>query len=262
MLESYSNNRRIKNLKEANKRKRRKITFFFVLSIITVVVSLTTSFYFAIKMFVELGESKESEDECSFLQKIGNENDSETQHVKKRENENLNKNHESLLKENKDYIGWMFVNGINVDLPIVKCNNNEKYLNTSFRGRANKMGAIFMDCDCSSNFDFPITTIYGHTNVNYGGMFTSLHNLKQNDETFITIETKSKELFTFKVFSIKKTTVKDEIYSLNIKDEKDAIKVLGENVTSYKKVLVLSTCGTGSDLNERFLVLATLVDKK
>jgi len=52
------------------------------------------------------------------------------------------------LEINPDYVGWLKIDGTNIDFPIVRGNDNEKYLTTTFKGEENILGAVFMDYRC------------------------------------------------------------------------------------------------------------------
>ena len=50
------------------------------------------------------------------------------------------------LKEIKpDIVGWLKVEGTEIDYPIVQTGNNETYLNTDFEGKKSVAGAIYLD---------------------------------------------------------------------------------------------------------------------
>lgn len=84
------------------------------------------------------------------------------------------------LKEiNKDTVGWIILTDSNINYPIVQTDNNDKYLNTTFEGKNNRAGAIYLDM--SSNIDNKLSTliIYGH-NMKNGTMFRELNDLVDN----------------------------------------------------------------------------------
>ena len=56
------------------------------------------------------------------------------------ENEYLERNFEKLKDINDDTIGWIYVDGTNIDYPIVQGEDNDYYLNHSFYRESNSNG--------------------------------------------------------------------------------------------------------------------------
>ena len=52
---------------------------------------------------------------------------------------------DELRKINPDIVGWLKVEGTEIDYPIVQTGNNETYLNTDFEGKKSVAGAIYLD---------------------------------------------------------------------------------------------------------------------
>ncbi|MBR2956703.1 MAG: class B sortase [Clostridia bacterium] len=68
----------------------------------------------------------------------------------------------ALYARNKDFVGWIEIDGLDISLPVVRGDNNDKYLKTDFDGKYSKYGSIFMNCANkvdSLNYN---TTIFGH----------------------------------------------------------------------------------------------------
>ncbi len=67
-----------------------------------------------------------------------------------------------LYARNQDFVGWIKIDGLDISLPIVRGENNSKYLKTDFDGKKNKYGSIFMNCSNSvESLDYN-TTLFGH----------------------------------------------------------------------------------------------------
>ncbi len=67
-----------------------------------------------------------------------------------------------LYAENQDFVGWITVDGLDISLPVVRGENNKKYLKTNFNGKSDKYGSIFMNCTNNVEvLDFN-TTLFGH----------------------------------------------------------------------------------------------------
>ena len=50
-----------------------------------------------------------------------------------------------LLKENDELVGWITVDGTQIDYPILQADNNVDYLRSNFYKEKNIAGSIFMD---------------------------------------------------------------------------------------------------------------------
>ena len=86
-----------------------------------------------------------------------------------------------LQKTNKDIVGWIqFDEPERISYPVVKGEDNDKYLTTTFEGKKNSSGAIFMDANNNGEFADRNTFIYGH-NMKNGSMFGQLRKFKTKD---------------------------------------------------------------------------------
>lgn len=68
----------------------------------------------------------------------------------------------SLYARNKDFVGWLTVDGLGISLPVVQGEDNSKYLKIDFDGKPNKYGSLFMNCSNQVQFLNRNTTIFGH----------------------------------------------------------------------------------------------------
>ena len=89
--------------------------------------------------------------------------------------------YEALYEENRDFVGWVKIEGTNINYPIVQ--NREDpcfYLNHGFDKSYSAYGVPFMDAKCSFSFSNNLI-VYGH-HMNNGTMFADLE--KYKDKTF------------------------------------------------------------------------------
>lgn len=89
--------------------------------------------------------------------------------------------YQNLLLKNRKLIGWVKIDGTNIDYPVMQTTDNEYYLDHNMEQEYDKNGTIFMDKDCdvlgpSTNF-----ILYGH-HMRNGRMFGQLDLYK--DESF------------------------------------------------------------------------------
>lgn len=74
---------------------------------------------------------------------------------------------DALRAQNPDTVGWLTIDGTNIDTPIVQTTDNNLYLYTAFDGSSDERGVPFLDCDyqwgTSRN-----AVIYGHSTMRSG----------------------------------------------------------------------------------------------
>jgi len=171
---------------------------------------------------------------------------------------------------NKDIIGWIKIENTNIDYPILKDDDNLKYLNRSYDGKYNKNGSIFtLD---NSPFQDNETIIYGH-NMKSGIMFSELSKYMKKDfydkHKYFIIYTKDCN-YKATIFSC---------YSIGIDEEENNIKLLDfeekieyykktsifskeENIGEIKKIVKLSTCSYLNNhttpTDQRYYIVAKL----
>jgi len=94
---------------------------------------------------------------------------------------------ETLKKENSDIVGWLEIEGTNINYPILQGKDNDYYLTHNYKGEKIYGGSLFLDKDY--DFSIPSTNllIYGHRNEK-GLMFEDL--IKYQDEEFYKKHTK------------------------------------------------------------------------
>lgn len=82
---------------------------------------------------------------------------------------------------NKDYVGYLEIDGCDIAEPIVKGEDNDYYLTHAIHGGTNKAGTVFMDYRCTFTDDYisPNIVFYGHNQEDLT-MFGSLKEYKQN----------------------------------------------------------------------------------
>lgn len=80
---------------------------------------------------------------------------------------------EKLKKKNPDVLGWIWLQGTNIDYPIVQGADNDYYLHRDFDGDYLYDGCIFVDAAVEQPFRDFNTVIYGHR-MRSGLMFHDL----------------------------------------------------------------------------------------
>jgi len=167
---------------------------------------------------------------------------------------------------NPDYIGWIRINGTDIDYPVVQGTDNVKYLNTTFMGERNPSGTIFMDNECSNGFT-GFALLHGH-NMRNGSMFAGLHNFRESEflEQFneINIFTSDGEALTFEIFDVIISDIYDAIFDLPTEGQEAFTEyfreynLVGHYVRDRSGILALTTCTSGPR-SERLIILAVRI---
>ena len=79
----------------------------------------------------------------------------------------------ALASINSDIIGWITVDGTNINYPVLKGEYNDYYLARDYTRKWATAGSIFMDFRNSANLGDVLTIIYGHR-MGYGKMFSDV----------------------------------------------------------------------------------------
>ncbi|MBR1849136.1 MAG: class B sortase [Lachnospiraceae bacterium] len=182
---------------------------------------------------------------------------------------------ESLLKENEDTIGWVYVGACDISYPIVQTGDNDFYLTNTFEKQVNSSGAIFADFENSSDFTDYNTFVYGH-NMKNGSMFGKLKKLYREDtlwgeDPYFYIFLKDGTVKKYYIFSYYITTDDSDSYTQPLTE--DAMTYYMEKVKSRSSrsvdisdyadgtpIVSLSTCSGRAGGNQRLLVHGILCE--
>jgi sortase B len=186
----------------------------------------------------------------------------------------INVNFKSLKETNPDTIGWIKINGTNINYPIVKTSNNEFYLNHSFDKSKNNAGWVFMDYRNNiNNFD-QNTLLYAHGRFD-GTMFGTLRNIFTNGwletpNNFVIKMSNERENTMWQVFSVYKIPTTNDYLRINFKhieNYENFLKMITDRsnhafntpVSKTDRILTLSTC---YDDYEKVVVHAKLIKQE
>lgn len=183
----------------------------------------------------------------------------------------LEVNFDNLKNINSDTVGWIKVNGTNINYPFVKANDNEYYLKHTFDKSSNKKGWVFLDYRNDINNLSNNTILYAHGLVNnqmFGSMRRVIKPSWYNDKSnhIITIATPRGNQ-SWQVFST--YTIEPESYYITTNFSSDdefntfintikqrSVYDYKVNVTTNDKVLTLSSC---YDDKKRMVLHAKLI---
>ena len=185
----------------------------------------------------------------------------------------------TLYNKNKRLIGWITIDGTNIDYPVMQTTNNEYYLDHNYNQENDRNGSIFLDKDCDIVHRNTNLIIYGH-NMKSGKMFGTLS--KYSSKSFYeehptfqfdTIYEKgtyqvmyafrsriyNEDEIVFKYYQFIDAVSEKEFIS-NLQ-EMEAIALYDTGVTaSYgDELLTLSTCDNSEEAG-RFVVVAKKIE--
>ena len=164
-----------------------------------------------------------------------------------------------LLGENQDIIGWIMVEGTDIDYPILYDTTfNQYYLSHNYKGTNAGGGSIIVLPDNADDFSDFNTVVYGH-NLLDGSMFAQLHQFRKKDffdnHGQIVVYTPDRKL-TYQVFAAyrrdKLNIIVNNDFSMeelrteyisSIYEETAVANFNSEyQVTASDRILTLSTC--------------------
>ena len=182
-------------------------------------------------------------------------------------------NFDNLKKINSDVVGWIKVNGTNINYPFVQSKDNKYYLTHSFSKSYNNAGLVFLDYR-NNNINNRNTIIYAHGRTDktmFGTLRKVLNNgwINNTNNYVIKISTE-KENSLWQIFSIYHIPTTNDYLQTEFKDEREYQRFLNilknrsnhnfnTSITSNNTILTLSTCYNDS---EKMVVHAKFIKKQ
>lgn len=171
-------------------------------------------------------------------------------------------NFQELKQKNSDTVGWIKVNGTEVEHVVLQATDNDYYLTHNFEKNYNKSGWIFADYKNKLDGTDKNLIIYGH-NVKDNSMFGSLRNILKeewynNKENYEVILITEKETAIYEVFSVYKIENEDYYLQTNFTSNEEfakfintiklrSVKNFNVELTEKDKILTLSTCANNDN---------------
>ena len=176
----------------------------------------------------------------------------------------------ALREVNDDILGWILVPNTRLSYPLVQGEDNDYYLNRTWRKSRNSVGAIFMEHLNNPDLSDFNTIIYGHR-MNNKSMFGTLKYYKdlsywqKHPILYITDDNGSHK---YEIFAAYEVSVEGDTYLLGFPSDDHKQSFIdfcldqsgidtGVVPTVYDRILTLSTC-TGNGHATRWVVQARL----
>ncbi len=186
-------------------------------------------------------------------------------------------NFEELKAINPDTVGWLrfYPQPEQINYPLVQTDNNERYLHKTFSANENTVGAIFVNCYNTPDFNDKNTIIYGHR-MKDSSMFHNLEKYQDasfwEDNQYFYIYTPDGRTITYHIYSAGIVKETSETYQTEFASTEEfeafleATKIAGAYDTGVSllasdTVVTLSTCTAASDDN-RMVVRGVKISEK
>ncbi len=157
----------------------------------------------------------------------------------------------TLKKINQDIIGWLYIPQIEVDMPVLKGEEDIAYLTRNFEGEYSPLGSIFTWAYTDEMLSDKHICLFGHNTVS-GQMFGRLQEFQ--DERFVR---SNRELYLYTPLKTKRLQI-DEVFICE-KTNDIFQKQWGAN---EEQIVTLATCVGYEATTERLVVNCRVVEEK
>lgn len=181
---------------------------------------------------------------------------------------------DELKKINNKVVGWLKVNGTNIEYPIVKAKDNSFYLNHNLENKSNSSGWPFADYKNKFDETDKNIIIYGH-NRKDNSMFGTLKNILKKDwynnpDNYIINFITENNNYKYQVFSVYQIQTEDYYIKTNFKNELEfnnflytlkarSIHNFNVEISEKDTILTLSTCA--NNYRDRIVLHAKLISE-
>ena len=269
-LDDYDPDMKHEILRELKKAQRRRSILLSVLGLCVVFSVAYLIYYYS---YYEKNDIEYSE--LSTLVKEDSGGTVEINYTEKQDKPPILKKYETLYNKNRKLIGWLKIEGCDIDYPVMQTSNNEYYLDHNYNQEYDKNGSLFLDKDCDAAFPNDNMIIYGH-HMKSGKMFGNLNYYSKesfwedNKEfTFDTIyetgtyavmyvfrsKIYSEEEIVFKYYQFIDATSENEFNSNMEEMANMSLYDTGVTASYGDRLITLSTCDS-SEADGRFVVVA------
>ena len=269
-LDDYDPDMKHEILRELKKAQRRRSILLSVLGLCVVFSVGYLIYYYS---YYEKNDIEYSE--LSTLVKEDSGGTVEINYTEKQDKPPILKKYETLYNKNRKLIGWLKIEGCDIDYPVMQTSNNEYYLDHNYNQEYDKNGSLFLDKDCDAAFPNDNMIIYGH-HMKSGKMFGNLNYYSKEsfwednrEFTFDTIyetgtyavmyvfrsKIYSEEEIVFKYYQFIDATSENEFNSNMEEMANMSLYDTGVTASYGDRLITLSTCDS-SEEDGRFVVVA------
>ena len=178
----------------------------------------------------------------------------------------------ALAEINPDIVAWIYIEGTEINYPVVQGADNQYYLKHLFNGKWNSSGCIFLDSRNTPDFSDRHSIIYGHHMKN-GTMFSGLTEYKKQEfynAHPVTLLMTPDQNFRVEIFAGYVASVKDNAWDIAMESDMKFETWLEEAKerscfeseiipAATDRVVTLSTCSYEFD-NARFVLIGRITE--
>lgn len=176
----------------------------------------------------------------------------------------------ALRETNPDVVGWISIPETQLSYPLLQGQDNEYYLNRTWKEEWNSAGSIYLESQVSADLSDFNTIIYGHR-MRDGSMFGSLRDYHKPEhwEAHPSVYILDDNgVHRYDIFAAHEVGVREITYGLKIESDKAkqafidfslerSVIDTGVVPTTEDRILTMSTC-TGTGYDTRWVVQARL----
>ena len=245
------------------KPKNKKIVILSIIRIIFL-ITLLVSVIYIVKWYIDSKQNEKLEEKI--LETVIVESEDNT-------GEEYKIDFKKLKEINNQVVGWLKINGTEVEYAVVQAKDNNYYLKRNLDKKYNVGGWIFADYKNKLDGTDKNIVIYGH-NMKDNSMFGSLKNILNeewynNEENYVIDFVTENEEQKYQVFSIYKIENEDYYIKTEFKNDnefeefvknlkKRSIKDFNVDISKDDNILTLSTCANN---NKYRIVLHAIKEK-
>ena len=259
----------------AKEKKKRKRTVGDIIRTLILIVALGVFCYSGYQLYTIYAVYKEGEDEYDALADHYVKEETAEPEPEELNGELVMKSpvdFDSLLEINREIIGWLKVEALDISYPVAQGEDNDFYLHHTFQGTPNIAGCIFLDCENKKDFTDRNSVLYWH-NMRNLSMFGKLKQFREegtiDKSRYFWVYTPEK-IYKYEIFACHEVGYTSKTYQLTFKDDDDFMEYIKEafdhsvikskaSVSTEDKVVTLSTC-TGNETT-RFIVQGKLIEE-
>ena len=160
----------------------------------------------------------------------------------------------ALRQTNEDVVGWIWIPDTRISYPVMQGEDNDFYLNHTWKGEENAVGSIFLEWQISPDFSEFNTIVYGH-NMKNKTMFSQLHDFRdlrfRNAHPYVYILTDA-GVYRYEIFSCYQAEVGSDTYQFGMQWDKTKQEYIDRAI---KKSVI--DCGIAPAVTDRILTLST-----
>lgn len=181
---------------------------------------------------------------------------------------------DALKAINPECVAWLYVEGAQINYPVVQGEDNEFYLHNTFEKQKNSAGCVFMDWEVDEELTSWNTFIYGH-NMKNGTMFGHLKNYINNSSVYdkdpYIYVFRPEGIYRYEIFSYYLDPTDSEMYYTcdNFREYRaylrnataKSVRECTAKATPEENIVTLVTCSGSGSNKQRFFVHGVFKDR-